>query len=1158
TGGVWNNSGNSPVTFRGGITNNGTFTAGTGVHTFDTNAQALSGIFIIPSVTVTGVALTNNNSLTVNTALSGSGSLTQAASATLNIGAASAIASINATASGNNVFYTSTTGGQTLVGGTYFNVTLNNTSSTNTANGNVSVNGAMIANSAGGTLSMSTFTLTGSSITNNGTISTQSTSATPLPSGASWGGTINYNATTGNQTIVTGTYTNLTSGNTSGTNTAAGNLIINGILTTTANGTLSLGANVIGGTLTTITNNGTISTANTSATPLPSGLTWAGTISYNALTGGQTVVIGTYNNLTTGNTSGVTTTEGSLVVNGTLTTTAGGTLDLATNVLSGTLSTVANNGTISTANTGATPVPSGKTWGGTFIYAGAATQTVVAGTYSNLTISNIAGASLSGAVTVNTGLNLSSSLTLDANNLTLGFAGAVGGVSASVYIVTNSTGQLKRTVGSSAVNFPVGNSAYNPITFTNSGTSDVYGIIVVDGAVTTAIDPSLAVNRRWQVTEAVAGGSNMAPLVAQYNSGEATADFSTGNPIVGFYNGTSWVKSSATYSGGSSPFTFTSSTSFAPADLTTGTQYFALGKDYAFVAGPSQFAVTAIVPNPVISGAGFQVTIQSQNASNVTSNVTSQTFFNLSTNSAAGPLSGTTSGSIPAGQSSVTLSGVLLSALGTGATITATLDATNGGDALTPGTSAPFNVVASSASGITTAGNETPNIDFNSKTGSAINTTSDGIRVWSFNIQDGGGSADADNLSTILSTVTISKGAGNTVTSWANTVKEAALFDGTTKVAEITASGETLVFNTLNGGTGVPVADNGSKTLGLYLTFKTAGITDGQRLQFAIANTGATADAAGSLFGSFATASSSLTGTNNRMQVIATQLVFGAQALTDVAVGSPMTPAFTIRGVDVNNNLDIDYTSTITLAVTGSTFTAASPSTAAVAGVATFSPVFSTTGTGVTVTGSDGVLTATPASNTFNVTSIVPATTDLFRSKTTGNWDQTTTWEESHDGTSWFDAAITPTNANSSSITIQNTHIVTVATSVTIDQTTVNAGGGISVNSGQRLDVADGTGTDLTINATGNVTVAGFLRLENNATLTSTATSLAFSTGGTYEHNYTTAAGTIPTATWNTGSTCSVIGYTTNTTAPGGLGQPFYNFTWNCTGQGANSINLNG
>ncbi|HRG10548.1 MAG TPA: hypothetical protein PLJ08_18375, partial [Cyclobacteriaceae bacterium] len=102
-GGTWNETVNEAFTFQGGITNNGTFTAGTAVHTFNANSQVLTGTISIPSVTVTGAAvvLTNTNSLTVNTALSGTGRITQGAGATLNIGGTSGITNMTATASGN-------------------------------------------------------------------------------------------------------------------------------------------------------------------------------------------------------------------------------------------------------------------------------------------------------------------------------------------------------------------------------------------------------------------------------------------------------------------------------------------------------------------------------------------------------------------------------------------------------------------------------------------------------------------------------------------------------------------------------------------------------------------------------------------------------------------------------------------------------------------------------------------------------------------------------------------------------------------------------------------------------------------------------------------------------------------------------------------------
>jgi hypothetical protein len=117
-GGTWDNSSaNVALSFAGGITNNGTFNAGTGVQTFATNAQALNGTLIIPSVTVTTITLTNNGTLTVGTALAGTGGLTQGNTATLNLGGTSAITTLTANGGTNTVNYTGT--GQTCKVTTY-------------------------------------------------------------------------------------------------------------------------------------------------------------------------------------------------------------------------------------------------------------------------------------------------------------------------------------------------------------------------------------------------------------------------------------------------------------------------------------------------------------------------------------------------------------------------------------------------------------------------------------------------------------------------------------------------------------------------------------------------------------------------------------------------------------------------------------------------------------------------------------------------------------------------------------------------------------------------------------------------------------------------------------------------------------------------------
>ncbi|MBS1543712.1 MAG: hypothetical protein JST14_08775, partial [Bacteroidetes bacterium] len=166
-GTTWNNSGNSPVTFQGGITRtSGTFTAGTGLYTFDTNSQSLSGTFSIPSVDVSGVSLTNNNNLTVATALSGSGSLTQAVGATLASRGTSSNSSINASNNGNTVIFNGNA--QTVNTGTYYNLTINETGGTDaTLGGAVGVDGTLTLTTGKTLLGANNLTL-GSSATISG------------------------------------------------------------------------------------------------------------------------------------------------------------------------------------------------------------------------------------------------------------------------------------------------------------------------------------------------------------------------------------------------------------------------------------------------------------------------------------------------------------------------------------------------------------------------------------------------------------------------------------------------------------------------------------------------------------------------------------------------------------------------------------------------------------------------------------------------------------------------------------------------------------------------------------------------------------------------------------------------------------------------------
>ncbi|MEN9522035.1 MAG: hypothetical protein RL065_412, partial [Bacteroidota bacterium] len=292
-----------------------------------------------------------------------------------------------------------------------------------------------------------------------------------------------------------------------------------------------------------------------------------------------------------------------------------------------TLNNGANLFTANTAGLGATGSvqTSTKTFSTTanYTFNGASAQvtgTSMPATVNNLTINNTSGVSLSNATTISTALTLSSGiLDIAANNLTV--SGSISGCSASNYIKTSSTGQLKQTVGSAANLFPVGNNAYNPITLDNTGgTSDVYGIRVVEGPVNACLDVTKTINRSWMVSEAVNGGSNLS-VVAQYNAGEEnSANFTSGtvNKLALFINPSqSFIENVATQSG-SNPYTFSAST-FAPSIQLTGSQYFALGKDYAFV--PSPFAPslgTTTITNITSTSADLGATINNDNGYSIT------------------------------------------------------------------------------------------------------------------------------------------------------------------------------------------------------------------------------------------------------------------------------------------------------------------------------------------------------------------------------------------------------------------------------------------------------------------------------------------------------------------------------------------------------------
>jgi len=183
-----------------------------------------------------------------------------------------------------------------------------------------------------------------------------------------------------------------------------------------------------------------------------------------------------------------------------------------------------------------------------------------------------------------------------------------------------------------------------------------------------------------------------------------------------------------------------------------------------------------------------------------------------------------------------------------------------------------------------------------------------------------------------------------------------------------------------------------------------------------------------------------------------------------------------------------------------------------------------------------------------------------------GNLSDPNTWEQSYDGgVTWTNpAAYAPTDVNSTNVTIQNGHTVVNSANTRLDQVIVQTGGQLGINTATTLTITNGPGTSLDISGTVDVTgslvintnasvvvrAGGILETEQGGTYTVTGT-LTFNSGAMYQHNYTTGAGTIPTATWNAGSTCEITGFTSSTATLAGQNQSFYNFLWNCPNQTA-------
>lgn len=158
-----------------------------------------------------------------------------------------------------------------------------------------------------------------------------------------------------------------------------------------------------------------------------------------------------------------------------------------------------------------------------------------------------------------------------------------------------------------------------------------------------------------------------------------------------------------------------------------------------------------------------------------------------------------------------------------------------------------------------------------------------------------------------------------------------------------------------------------------------------------------------------------------------------------------------------------------------------------------------------------------------------------FRSFQSGDWDDVNTWER-YDGSEWVNPVPSVPTLSDEVITILSGDTVTITTADSIDQVIISSGGCLVINPSIPLLVKDGIGIDLRVSGT---------LINSGSIAQETSTEISFLDGSRYVHDQN--GGSIPVSKWGDGSTCEVRSVTSS--MPSGLGQSFYHFTWDCSGQ---------
>jgi hypothetical protein len=233
---------------------------------------------------------------------------------------------------------------------------------------------------------------------------------------------------------------------------------------------------------------------------------------------------------------------------------------------------IMNNGTLNWAN-------------GNINLNGSVPQYVSGFTAQNLYINNGPGVVPTSDIDVTALMVLNGNVYLNNSDLVIKPSAIIIGAAPNKYVHTQGTGTLRRTVNAGFVDFPVGNSTYNPVSLLNTGVPDNFAVRVVDAVYADGygINPATVtfpvVNRTWMISEETPGNS-IVRIKAQWNgySNEEVNFFDRGHAFIRHWDGSTWSYQDSVNAGaavGINPYTVTENgyTSFSPFTVGSSSLY---------------------------------------------------------------------------------------------------------------------------------------------------------------------------------------------------------------------------------------------------------------------------------------------------------------------------------------------------------------------------------------------------------------------------------------------------------------------------------------------------------------------------------------------------------------------------------------------------------